>query len=159
MIFLYIYQRTELHLHLIQFWFKCNSSWLNQEQKNRKHFITRYEELEVSTTSKCQRPWTQYYLEERAIQTFKFCFISIYQAMSILNMVQKSWINPKLSTDNQIFGNFDFNGTPMAPLGTKPFIYKIQKQKALGQTMEEKDGTSDRHLSTTKITTYLLPLH
>mmetsp|Transcript_20180 Transcript_20180/g.41904 ORF Transcript_20180/g.41904 Transcript_20180/m.41904 type:complete len:183 (-) Transcript_20180:163-711(-) len=75
-------------------------------------------------------------LAEWAISTSKSHFISILngtderfpphlwcrlipQAVTTLNMLRPSRLNPKLSTYNQFFGNFDFNKTPLAPLGTK----------------------------------------
>jgi hypothetical protein len=85
-------------------------------------------------------------LAERAIQTFKAHFISILngtdqhfpphlwcrlipQAVLTLNMLRKSRINPKLSAYNQLFGNFDFNATPLAPLGTKVIAYERKEQR------------------------------
>ena len=38
-------------------------------------------------------------------------------AILTLNMMRPSRINPKKSTYNKIRGNFDFNKTPLAPLG------------------------------------------
>ena len=78
---------------------------------------------------------------ERAIQTFKNHFLSILhgcdtrwpshlwcslipQTVITLNMLRGSQINPKLSAYNQLFGNFDFNRTLMAPLGTKCIIFE-----------------------------------
>ena len=81
-------------------------------------------------------------LAERAIQTFKAQFISILngfdahfpphcwcrlfpQSEQRLNLLRRSQINPKLSAYNQIYGLFDFNSTPLAPLGTKVSILQI----------------------------------
>ena len=83
---------------------------------------------------------------ERAIQTFKDHFISMlnatdrdfpphlwcrltYQAMITLNFLRQSRINPKLSAYNQIFGNFDFNASPLAPCGMKAIIYEKKAQR------------------------------
>ena len=69
---------------------------------------------------------------ERAIQTFKSHFIAILygtdssfpakqwdrlikQAVMTLNMCQPFHINWKLSAHQQVWGNFDFNKTPLAP--------------------------------------------
>ena len=41
-----------------------------------------------------------------------------------LNMLQRSRINPKMSAYTQLFGAFDYNQTPIAPLGTKAFVYE-----------------------------------
>jgi hypothetical protein len=85
-------------------------------------------------------------LAERAIQTFKAHFISVLngtderfpphlwcrlipQTVLTLNMLQPSRINPKLSAYNQVFGNFDFNATPLAPMGTKVIVYERKKQR------------------------------
>jgi hypothetical protein len=78
---------------------------------------------------------------ERAIQTFKNHFISILygpdssfptnqwcrlirQAVMTLNMCRVSQINPKLSAYQQLWGNFDFNKTPMAPPGCKVIVHE-----------------------------------
>ena len=38
-------------------------------------------------------------------------------------------INPKLSAYMQIFGVFDYNATPLAPIGTKAFIHERPEQR------------------------------
>ena len=70
---------------------------------------------------------------ERAIRTFKNHLIAILhgcdkqfpawlwrqiipQVVMTLNMLRRSRINPKLSAYEQIFGVFDYNRTPLAPL-------------------------------------------
>ena len=77
---------------------------------------------------------------ERAIQTFKAHFIAILcgtdpkfplnlwdkllpQAQITLNLLRNSRVNPLLSAYCQIWGNFDFNKTPIAPLGTKLLVH------------------------------------
>ena len=83
---------------------------------------------------------------ERAIQTFKNHFISnlhgcdkdfpayawsesIPQCEMTLNMLRRSRINPKLSAYTQMFGMFDYNKTPLAPLGTKSLTHERPKQR------------------------------
>jgi hypothetical protein len=83
---------------------------------------------------------------ERAIQTFKNHFIAylngtdsqfsphlwcrlIPQAVMTLNMLRTSRINPKLSAYTQLFGSFDYNKTPLAPLGTKAVIHERPQQQ------------------------------
>jgi hypothetical protein len=78
---------------------------------------------------------------ERAIQTFKNHFIVILygtdsgfpakqwdrligQAVMTLNMCRPSRINPKLSAYQQVWGNFDFNKTPLAPPGCKVLVHE-----------------------------------
>ena len=77
---------------------------------------------------------------ERAIQTFKAHFIAILcgtdpkfplnlwdkflpQAEITLNLMRNSRVNPNLSAYCHVWGNFDFNKTPMAPLGTKLLVH------------------------------------
>ena len=77
---------------------------------------------------------------ERAIQTFKNHFIAalygvdnifpgnqwdwlISQTIWTLNMLQPSRINPNLSAYMRIWGNFNFNKTPLAPIGCKTIIH------------------------------------
>ncbi len=40
-----------------------------------------------------------------------------------LNMLRSSQTNPKLSAYEDLFGTFDYNKTPMVPLGTKALAY------------------------------------
>ena len=47
----------------------------------------------------------------------------IPQSIITLNMLQPSRINPNLSVYMQIWGNFDFNKTPLAPIGCKAIIH------------------------------------
>ena len=78
---------------------------------------------------------------ERAIQTFKDHLIAgitscdpdfslhlwdrlIAQATLTLNLLRQSRINPKLSAEAQLNGDFDSNRTPLAPPGTKALIYE-----------------------------------
>ena len=41
-----------------------------------------------------------------------------------LNKLQRSRINPKMSAYTQLFGLFDYNRTPLAPLETKAFVHE-----------------------------------
>jgi hypothetical protein len=73
---------------------------------------------------------------ERAIRSFKdhliaglcstdrsfpiyLCDRILPQAVITLKMLRSSRINPKLSAATHIFGQYDFNRAPMAPLGTR----------------------------------------
>ena len=77
---------------------------------------------------------------ERAIRTFKNHFISglcsvhpsfpmsewdrlLPQAELSLNLLRASRVNPKLSSYAFLFGNFDFNKTPLAPPGSKITVH------------------------------------
>eukprot|EP00957_Ditylum_brightwellii_P187918 14307816-Ditylum_brightwellii.AAC.2 len=42
----------------------------------------------------------------------------------MLNLMQSSRVNPKLSAYAYLFGNFNVNATPLAPPGTKVVVYK-----------------------------------
>ena len=77
---------------------------------------------------------------ERAIQTFKHHFIAglatvdidfpvqlwdefLPQAQMTLNMLRTSRQNNNKTAFEELHGPFDFNKTPIAPLGTKALIY------------------------------------
>jgi hypothetical protein len=77
---------------------------------------------------------------ERAIATFKEHFIAALATMDMhyplelwdeflpqveltLNMLCASQWNPNKSANQEVYGSFDFNKTPLAPLGTKALIY------------------------------------
>ena len=51
----------------------------------------------------------------------------IPQTVMTLNMLQQLSINPKLSAHDQLFGTFNYNHTPLAPLGTKVIIHEKLK--------------------------------
>jgi hypothetical protein len=46
-----------------------------------------------------------------------------------LNMLRTSQINPNLSAYAQLFGSFDYNKTPLAPLGTNAVIHERPQQR------------------------------
>ena len=47
-----------------------------------------------------------------------------------LNMLRQSRINPELSAHDQLFGTFNYNRKPLAPLGTKVIIHEKSTQRA-----------------------------
>ena len=85
-------------------------------------------------------------LAERAIRTFKDHFIAtratcdpqfpprlwcrlIPQAVMTLNLLRQSRIHPKLSAYNILYGNFDFNKTPLGPPGTRVLVHEKPRQR------------------------------
>ena len=79
-------------------------------------------------------------LVERAIQTYKNYFVAslsgtdpsfllilwdslIPQANITINLLRSLQINPKLLAYAQIFGQFDYNATPLAPPGCKCIVH------------------------------------
>jgi hypothetical protein len=83
---------------------------------------------------------------ERAIQTFKNYFIAglcsvdpnfplklcdelLPQATITLKHLRKSRINPRMSAYAQLNGHFYFNGTPMAPPGTRVIAHEKPYQR------------------------------
>ena len=84
---------------------------------------------------------------ERAIHTFKNHFISILcgvhpdfplhlwckllpQAELTLNLVRPCRYNPKLSAYEALEGNFSYNHTPLAPLGSKVIAHDTPQQRS-----------------------------
>jgi len=84
---------------------------------------------------------------ERAIRTFKNHFIAglcstdpdfpihlwdrlLDQAVLTLNLLRGSRINPKLSAWAQVYGQYDFNRTPIAPPGTRVLVHVKPDQRA-----------------------------
>ena len=87
---------------------------------------------------------------ERAIRTFKNHFLAglstldpsypiaewdrlIPQATITLNLLRNARANPKLSAYAYVYGQFDFNRTPMAPPGTKIVIHDKPAQRTSWQ--------------------------
>jgi hypothetical protein len=83
---------------------------------------------------------------ERAIRSFKdhliagICSTDKYFPMHLwdrllphavitLNMLRTSRINPKLSAATHIFGQYDFNRTPLAPPGTRIIAHKTPSRR------------------------------
>ena len=91
---------------------------------------------------------------ERAICTFKNHFLAglasmdptfpitqwdrlLEQAELTLNLLRSSRVNQKLSAYTYLFGNFDFNKTPLAPPGTKVAVHiKPEKRTSWGYHVE-----------------------
>ena len=84
---------------------------------------------------------------ERAISTYKNHLLAILagadkeypvsewdrflpQCEMTLNLLHNSRVNPKLSFYAYLFGNFDFNKTPLAPLGTKVVVHLKADKRA-----------------------------
>lgn len=83
---------------------------------------------------------------ERAIQTFKNHFVAILcgtdklfplhlwcrllpQATATLNLLRSSRLHPQLSAEAHLNGSFDFNRTPLAPLGTQVILHETPRQR------------------------------
>jgi hypothetical protein len=45
------------------------------------------------------------------------------QVKLMLNLLRFSLCNPLISANHKLYGLFDFNKTPLAPLGTKALVY------------------------------------
>ena len=54
---------------------------------------------------------------------------NIPQATLTLNLLRPSRINPRLSSEAQLNGPFNFNATPLSPPGTKVLIYDTPEQR------------------------------
>jgi hypothetical protein len=84
---------------------------------------------------------------ERGIRTYKNHFVTILcnadsnfpitewdrllaQTTLTLNLLRSSRIHPSLSAHASLFGNFDFNRTPMAPPGTKVVAHETSDNRA-----------------------------
>ena len=84
---------------------------------------------------------------ERAIATFKEHFIAalatvdahcplqlwdefLPQVELTLNMLRFSRRDPKKSANQEVYGTFDFNKTPLAPIGTKALMYDDPASRA-----------------------------
>ena len=52
------------------------------------------------------------------------------QAFLTLNLLRKATVNPRLSAYAYLFGQFDFNATPLAPPGTKVLIHSKPANRA-----------------------------
>ena len=78
-----------------------------------KHAIQTFNNHLISGISSCDPGFTMY-LWDRLLS----------QGTLTLNLLRPSRINPRLSTEAQINGVFDFNRTPLAPPGTKFLFFE-----------------------------------
>ena len=93
---------------------------------------------------------------ERAIRTFKNHFLAglatcnpnfpvtewdrlLPQSELTLNLLRTSRVNPQLSSYAYLFGNFDFNKTPLAPIGTK-LVIRAKPNKRDSWSFHGEDG-------------------
>ena len=53
----------------------------------------------------------------------------VNQAVMTLNMIRTSRINPMLSAHAQLFGVFNFDRTPLAPLGIRAMVHERVGQR------------------------------
>jgi hypothetical protein len=89
---------------------------------------------------------------KRAIGTFKEHFVAalatvnnlcplqfwdefLPQVELTLNLVRFSCCNPLISANHKLYGPFDFNKMPLAPLGTKALVYNILPHRSPGHHM------------------------
>ena len=109
---------------------------------------------------------------EKAIGTFKDHFVTIMcsvdpkfpmhlwcrivrQAVTTLNLLMQSRINPRLSAEVQLNGAFNYNTTPLAPPGTRVVVYENPENAGHGHHMASTGGTWEVHRSTTDVTQYM----
>ena len=55
--------------------------------------------------------------------------ILLTQEFMTLDMLQASRLNPKISAYTYIFGNYDYNTTPISPPGTKVVVNSKPDQR------------------------------
>lgn len=55
--------------------------------------------------------------------------LSLPQGEITINLLRQSRINPQLSAYTQVFGEFDFNRTPLAPFGARVMIHEKPKER------------------------------
>ena len=58
----------------------------------------------------------------------------IKQTVMTINMVWRSWINPRLSSYQQIWGSIDFNRTPMGIPGCKAMVHLRPRERPFYST-------------------------
>eukprot|EP00804_Cyclotella_cryptica_P020908 CCRYP_009248-RA/>CCRYP_009248-RA protein AED:0.33 eAED:0.26 QI:0/0/0/1/1/1/2/0/567 len=66
----------------------------------------------------------------------------IVQGQDTLNLLRVSRVNPKLSAYAILDGQFNFNKTPLAPVGTRALILWTHQHAKRGKTMHSTLGTS-----------------
>ena len=140
---------------LIAAWTKCHNTLTSRGIKPKLHVLDNelsddMRQVILATDTTIQRVPPHNHRRnaaERAIQTFKNHFIAglatadpkfpvrewdrlIPQAVLTLNIMRECRINPKLSAYAYLFGQFDFNATPLAPPGTRVIAHEKPQQRA-----------------------------
>ena len=94
---------------------------------------------------------------EKAIDSFKNHFITelsmldssfpmhlwcrlIPLAITTLNLLRPSRVNPKLSTEEYLNEVFDYNKTPIAPPGCRVLVYEMKQQRKHTFSPHGQDG-------------------
>ena len=136
-------------------------------------------ENESSTALKDPRPWISIYQlvppsnlrvnnAEREIQTLKNHFISGLRSVDVdfhlqlwdrminqetisLNILRRSRIHPHLLYYTHTYGEFDYNFTPLYPLGTRVILNNRKNREQHGNHMENPAGTLDQPWSTANV--------
>ena len=128
---------TKCHRRLTNNGHEIKKYVLDNECSNQFKDVLKKEEIEYELVPPAQHRRNA---AERAIRTFKNHFIAgletcdpdyplrewdrlIPQAELTLNLLRNSRINPKLSAWSYLFGNHDFNKSPLAPPGTRVILH------------------------------------
>ena len=94
---------------------------------------------------------------DREFPAYLWCQI-LEQIELQVNLIRPSRINPSRSVWEELHGNFDFNATPLALLGTKRVIYMYHQRQEIQliQIMAKKGGILDQCSTSTETIDYIL---
>jgi len=103
------------------------------EDKRSKYQLASPYDHQLNPAERAIQTWKNHFISnlhgcDRGFPAYQWCQL-IKQCEMTLNMLCQSRINPKLSTYSQLFGIFDYNQTPLAPLGTKAFVHEHANQR------------------------------
>ena len=103
------------------------------ESKGLKYQLASPHDHRLNPAERAVQTWKNHFISnlhgcDSEFPAYKWCEI-MHQCEMTLNMLRRSRINPKMSAYTQLFGSFDYNRTPLAPLGTKAFVHERTGQR------------------------------
>ena len=103
------------------------------EEKGLQYQLASPHDHQLNPARRAVQTWKNHFTSnlhgcDRDFPAYKWCK-TINQCEMTLNMLRRLRINPKISVYTQLFGSFDYNQTPLTPLGTKAFLHKRTEQR------------------------------
>ena len=105
------------------------------EKKGLQYQLASPHDHRLNPSERAVQTWKNHFISnlhgyDRGFPPYKWCEM-IRQCEMTLNMLRCSRNNPQMSAYTQLFGTFDYNTTPLTPLGTKEFFHKRTRQRRL----------------------------
>ena len=120
---------------------QCSKTIQNFIEKNRaKIQLVNPDDHRVNAAGRAIQTWKNHWLSGLGMLDPN-CPLQLWcqfieQGQDTLNMLRTSRINNKLSAYAILDGQFEFNKTPLEPVGTKALVFLDQKREHRGEHMQ-----------------------